>query len=161
MVTQHRDLTIKFQGLDANLLISADTPIKSNFPRPLPDLTIDVMSLLGDPAVSKRFTPEYLATAQVDRVQLASESLECVVTLASGEVIVYKLKSSFGDDSSHFWETSDTELVCLQHLPSLAGPRYYPALMLDTGRGRVSAVAMSDIGKGVHHTGAKNGSHSQ
>lgn len=106
------------------------------------------MSLLGDPALSKHFTPEYLATAHVDRVQLAPESLECVVALASGEVIVYKLKSSFGDDEvSRYWQSSDDELLCLQHLPSLAGPKYYPSLMLNSGRGRVTAIAMSDIGE--------------
>lgn len=106
------------------------------------------MSLLADPAVSKNFAPEYLIKAHIAHVQIASESLECVVALESGEAVVYKLRSAFNDDeASRYWETPHAELVCLQHLSSLASPKYYPSLMLNTGRGRVTAMAMSDIGK--------------
>ncbi|KAJ7492344.1 WD40 containing snare-dependent exocytosis protein [Mycena latifolia] len=147
LMTQHHNpaAAIQFHDISAQLLITTDaTPIENHFPTPLPGLTIDLRSLLTDAAVVKKTSPSFLERATVQSGYLARQSLECAIQFVSGEVVVYRLKSSSANPPK-FTETSDEELVPLEHVLSSDDARFNPYFLLTTGK-PVSAYAISDIG---------------
>ncbi|KAH8099770.1 lethal giant larvae like, C-terminal-domain-containing protein [Cristinia sonorae] len=141
-MTNHRDLTIRFQDISSQLLVSSSTsPLKYSFPSPLPILTIDLTSALSDPAIVTRTSPKFIDEAQIASVHLATESLECAAVLHTGEVILYRLIHSGG-----LHHPEDAELVSLHHIPALPGNRFRPAFAILSGMGSATAFAISDIG---------------
>ncbi|KAJ6621080.1 lethal giant larvae like, C-terminal-domain-containing protein [Mycena sp. CBHHK59/15] len=147
LMTHHRDLAaaLQFHDISAQLLTSAEaSPIGNHFPNPLPSLTINLKSLLTDAAVVKKTSPTFINHAAVQSAHLARQSLECAVVFASGELIVYRLKSDPAGPLQ-FKETLDEELVLLEHVLSPDGSRFTPYFLLTTGK-PVSACAISDIG---------------
>ncbi|KAJ7631237.1 WD40 containing snare-dependent exocytosis protein [Roridomyces roridus] len=146
LITQHRNLAsaVQFHDASAQLLIVSDTtPIENHFPQPLPSLTIDLKALLTDAAAVKRTSPSFHQQAEVQSVYLATQALECAVQLASGEVIVFRLKSD--ERPMSHTETVDEELVHLGHIFTPENSRFAPYFLLTTGK-PVSACAISDIG---------------
>jgi syntaxin-binding protein 5 len=136
-------MTIRFQDLDAQLLVSEpEAPLLSSFPRVADELSIDVLALLADSAVSEHFPPALLQGVDVSSVQLSSQTLDVVVTLNSGEVILYRSDGSSG----MYWQSADDELACLEHVAVQDGRRYYPALMVVSSHGSATAASISDIG---------------
>lgn len=83
--------------------------------------------------------------ASIHSIQFAPESLECAVVFTTGELCLYRLQSKTGPTS--YREAADAELVILDHIPANAGHRFAPYFLLATGRGYLSACALSDIGK--------------
>ncbi|KAJ7103251.1 WD40 containing snare-dependent exocytosis protein [Mycena belliarum] len=147
LMTHHHNAAaaLQFHDISAQLLITSDsTPIENHFPNPLPGLTIDLRTLLTDAAVVKRTSPSFLAHAIVQSAYLARQSLECAVQFASGELVVYRLKSDPAN-APRFTETHDDELVPLEHVLSSDDARFSPYFLLTTGK-PVSACAISDIG---------------
>ncbi|KAI0783299.1 lethal giant larvae like, C-terminal-domain-containing protein [Abortiporus biennis] len=145
LITQHRDLKVRFQDLSAQLLISSDeSPLTSSFPNLLPALTIDLTSVLTDPAVFTRTSSHFIDEARIDSVFFATESLECAISLKSGDVILYRLISE-GTSTSHV-NLQDEELISMQHIPLQVGERFRPLLMIMSNRGKVTACALSDVG---------------
>ncbi|CAL1694488.1 unnamed protein product [Somion occarium] len=146
LITYHRNLTIRFQDLTARLLLSSDTsPLTNAFPNPLPALTINLTTILADPAVATRATPKFLEEARIQSVQFASESRECGIILQTGEIALYRL--AHGETPTGIATMSeDKELVSLQHLHPQPGDKFHPIFMLMAGRGAVAAVGLSDIG---------------
>ncbi|KAJ7675329.1 lethal giant larvae like, C-terminal-domain-containing protein [Mycena rosella] len=147
LMTQHHNpaAALQFHDISAQLLITSDaTPIENHFPKPLPGLTIDLRALLTDASVVKKTSPSFLERAVVQSAHLARQSLECVVQFVSGEVVVYRLKSDPANPPK-FTETSDDELVALEHVLSPDDARFSPYFLLTTGK-PVSACAISDIG---------------
>lgn len=146
-MTQHRNLAValQFHDISAQLLITSDAPIENHFPKPLPGLTIDLRMLLTDAAVVKKTSPSFVEHAVVQSAHLARQSLECVVQLASGEVVVYRLKTD-SPNPHKFTESDDDELVPLEHVLTSEDSRFSPYFLLTTGR-PVSACAISDIGE--------------
>jgi syntaxin-binding protein 5 len=147
-MTWHRNPTaaIQFHDISAQLLITSDaTPIENHFPKPLPRLTIDLRTLLTDSAVVKKTSPSFLERARVEWAYLARQSLECAVQFASGEIVVYRLKSSSAS-LPKFTEMSDDELVPLEHVLSSDDARFSPYFLLTTGK-PVTACAISDVGE--------------
>ncbi|KAJ6520108.1 WD40 containing snare-dependent exocytosis protein [Mycena sanguinolenta] len=146
LMTQHRKLTaaVQFHDMSAQLLVTSGTPIENHFPKPLPGLTIDLQTVLTTPTVVQKTSPSFLEHAVVQTAYLARQSLECAVQLASGEVIVYRLKAET-PQSHQFAETEDEELVPLAHVLTPEDSRFAPYFLLTTGK-PVSAFAISYIG---------------
>ncbi len=147
LITRHKDLTVRFQDISSQLLISSyESPIRDYFPQPIPSLTIDLVPLLAEPAVVSRTSPKYFREARISSVHLAPEALECAVVLRGGEVALYKLLSI---DTPVGTPTSleDAELISLKHVPVDNGNRFRPQFVITAGRGPVSAFAISDVGK--------------
>ncbi|KAF7347607.1 WD40 containing SNARE-dependent exocytosis protein [Mycena venus] len=146
LMTQHRNLTValQFYDISAQLLVTSDAPIENHFPKALPGLTIDLQTLLTDAAVVKKTSPSFLQNAAVKTAYLARQSLECVVQLVSGEVVVYRLKPD-SPAPHQFVKAEDEELVSLEHVLTSEESRFAPYFLLTTGK-PVSACAISDIG---------------
>ncbi|KAJ7361454.1 WD40 containing snare-dependent exocytosis protein [Mycena albidolilacea] len=146
LMTLHRNLTvaIQFHDISAQLLVTTDAPIENHFPKPLHGLTIDLQALLTDAAVVKKTSPSFLEHAAVETAYLARQSLECAVQLASGEVVVYRLKPE-SPNPPKFTEVEDDELVSLEHVLTSEDSRFAPYFLLTTGK-PVSACAISDVG---------------
>ncbi|KAK7063993.1 WD40 containing snare-dependent exocytosis protein [Favolaschia claudopus] len=146
LITLHRNLTfaIQFHDISAQLLVTNDAPIENDFPKPLPRLTIDLQTLLTDAAVVKKTSPSFFEHAAVQKVHFGQQSLECVVQLASGEVVVYRLKPET-PHPQQYTEIVDEEIVLLDNVLASDDSRFAPYFLLTTGK-PVSACAISDIG---------------
>ncbi|KAG6837327.1 hypothetical protein H0H93_011422 [Arthromyces matolae] len=139
----HRDLTITFDDMSAQLLdIQRPTPLQSDFPNPLSDLTIDLKDVLLDSVVSSRTSPTVLEHARVEWAHFTPETLEITIVLSSGEIVLYRLSGP--RNPSVFREAQDRELVVLEHVRSHKG--YSPYIMLAPMCGPVDACAMSGMG---------------
>lgn len=137
---------MQFHDISAQLLINLrPIPIEKDFPNPLPELIIELGPVLIDPAVSKNASPTFLTQTRIESVQLASESLECSVAFRSGELVVFRLQTAV----TSYKEVSDKELVSLQHIEPAPGRRFRPYFLLTSGKGPLTASAISDAGKFV------------
>ncbi|KAJ7040330.1 WD40 containing snare-dependent exocytosis protein [Mycena alexandri] len=145
LLTRHRNLAtaVQFHDISAQLLITSDAPIANHFPKSLPGLTIDLGTLLTDASVIKKTSPT-MNHAVLQSAYLARQSLECVIQLASGEIIVYRLKTG-SENPPRSPEVQDDEIVLLDHVFTSEGSRFAPYFLLTTGK-PVSACAISDIG---------------
>ncbi|KAI0081067.1 hypothetical protein K474DRAFT_1656898 [Panus rudis PR-1116 ss-1] len=146
LITHHRDLTVRFQELNARRLVSSEeAPLTASFPNPLPALTIDLACVLADSEIVARTSPRFADEALIDSVHFAIESLETAVTLKTGELFLYR--SVHGESTPGMpKQLEDRELVSLQHASVQPGRRYKPMFALMPERGRVAAFALSDIG---------------
>ncbi|RDB29510.1 Uncharacterized protein C1F3.03 [Hypsizygus marmoreus] len=143
LITHHRDFTVQFYDISAQLLIGLQpTPMQHSFPHLLHDLLIDLKPVFTDAFVTRRISPAYLDHARIESVHFAAEALETVAVMKTGEVLVYRLSGP--RQSTRYRESSDEELIVLDHVPSQRG--FSPYLMLAPGRGPVEACALSDIG---------------
>lgn len=141
LVTHHRDRTVQFQDYSAQLLASnRPNPLQHHFPNPLAHLTIDLNSILI-PSICKTTAPN----VGVKSVYFASESLECAIVLENGDVAVYRFKPE-PDNPKPYKEASDAELLILEHVISPIDLKFSPYFLLTSGKGPVSACAISDIG---------------
>ncbi|KAG1757244.1 lethal giant larvae like, C-terminal-domain-containing protein [Suillus lakei] len=124
LITCHRDLTVRFHDASPQLLISSSTsPLQKDYPFAIHDLTIDLSCLPLSNA------PE------VATVQVASESLECVVLLKSGDLLVYRLNTTQVNPPTE--PEGNKEFVLLDTSPFLMLPR---------GNVSLTCCALSDIG---------------
>ncbi|KAK7695037.1 hypothetical protein QCA50_002225 [Cerrena zonata] len=146
LITYHRDLIVRFQDLTAKLLVSSETsPLTSSFPNPIPHLAIDLTPVLSEPAIATRTSPRFFDEARIQYVQLATECLECGIVLQTGEVVIYRLDHGEASSTSQT-VLEDKELIGLSHIVPQTGHKYRPAFMFMSGRGPMSAFALSDIG---------------
>ncbi|KAH9947113.1 lethal giant larvae like, C-terminal-domain-containing protein [Amylocystis lapponica] len=169
LITHHPDFVVRFQDFSSQQLLSSpENPLSSSFPTELPALTIELASLLADPSL--HLTPSRTArrtspvpsqhssrppsvsslipedTARIGSVHIAPESLECVIVLRTGAVVLYKLDNPNESASFAPKDLSDAELVSLEHVNVRTGLRYHPFLGIKPAHGQVSACAVSDIG---------------
>ena len=145
VVTTHYNLTVRFQDISAHLLKPDSPSVEKTFPNLLPDLTIDVTDVLVDPRVSAQIPNLILHQARIDSVHLSRESFECAIVLQTGHAVIYRLCSELRENIPQK-ELSDKELINLEHVPFRGGRRYSPFLMIDAGKGCMTAFASSDIG---------------
>jgi syntaxin-binding protein 5 len=136
---------VRFQDISAHLLKPDSPNVEKTFPCLLPDLTIDVADVLVDPRVSARIPTSILHQARIDSVHLSRESFECAIVLQTGHAVIYRLCSELRENIPPK-DISDKELIILEHIPLRSGRRYSPFLMIDAGKGRMTAFASSDIG---------------
>lgn len=176
LATWHADCTVRFWDISPHLLV-LPTPLRFEYPNPLPHLTISIGEWLRHPDLSHLPIAKQWATdrsqVQIASVYLARESLECVVTFVSGEVIVTKFAQAKAesvheansvaeedderDPSSpradyfpqqpaqgHDWFEEITEI---DHLAKYATDGFKPVAVLTVRRGEVVTCAVSDIGE--------------
>ncbi|WVR08305.1 hypothetical protein IAU60_005358 [Kwoniella sp. DSM 27419] len=93
LVTSHADSTIRFWDASPHLLI-LPTPLRFEFPSPLPHLTISIGEYLKHPDLAHlplaQLWREDRSAVRVKSVHLAREALECTITFVTGEVLVTK-----------------------------------------------------------------------
>lgn len=87
----------------------------------------------------------------IDTIYLADESLEVAVVLNTGEVVLYRLKPE-SEEPPLYRQVPDQELAILEHIPRFSGQRFSSYYLLAPHRGRLSACAISDVGKFYHST---------
>ncbi|KAG6873217.1 hypothetical protein C0995_001571 [Termitomyces sp. Mi166 len=142
LVTWHRDLTVCFEDLSAQLLTAQrPAPLQTDFPNMFFDLTLDLRPVLLDPFVDTRTSPTLMEHTRISSVYFATEALETIVVLTTGEVIQYQL-SGPRKPMTHR-DARDKELIILGHIPSHRG--FSPHLMLSPELGPAEACAVSDI----------------
>lgn len=144
LVTHHRNLTVNFQDITAQLLIgSAASPLTTAYPAPLPHLTIALPLLLSESCIAEASHPLALAQAEIQSAQLTSESGECAIAMRSGHVFVYR----YDERQRNVSDITDEKdgVVRLAHIPAEAGT-FQPMLMVENRWGAVSACELSSIG---------------
>jgi syntaxin-binding protein 5 len=147
LITHHRDHTVQFQDISAQLLLEHGSPsIQNHFPKPLHAFTIGLNSLLTDAAVTMHTSPSFISKPEISSVHLAGESLECAVVFKTGELALYRLGSVAPADMI-YREAEDQELIIVEHIPVPNNQRYHPYFILTPGLGRVTTCALSDIGE--------------
>ena len=125
------------------LIPPASSPFTSAFPRALPGLSIDVLSLLGSPEMAAHGFASFTGQARIDDVQLAIESLEIALVLSGGEVLLYRMTDHAGAVRR---ELLDKQLVSLEHVPVAEGLRFKPYFLIKA-EGPVTAFSISDVGE--------------
>ena len=174
MITWHPDATVRFWDLSPHLLL-LPTPLRFEYPGPLPHLTIS----LGDYLKHRDVTHLPLAKlwrddpskVRIKSVHLARDSLECTMTMMTGEVVIFKFKEAKSDDGeddaeglnddedpSYFPKmdmpelnkTGDKEWVEevteLGHLAKGKTDGFKPVAIFSLKQGAVTQCAVSDIG---------------
>ena len=104
LVTFHPDATVRFWDASPHLLL-LPTPLRFEYPCPLPHLTISISEYLKHPDVAHlplaKLWEDDRSKVRIKSVHLAREALECVITFSTGEVIVTKFgegKAGPGDE---------------------------------------------------------------
>ncbi|KAM0753508.1 hypothetical protein T439DRAFT_377696 [Meredithblackwellia eburnea MCA 4105] len=105
LVTLHLDLTVRFWDVSDSLLHN----VEEDVPRPLSHLDVNLRSLLKDPVAMEldvsRVFRERPWEVELDKVDLATETLELAVSFSSGEVVVLRLV--YGEQESSAWRAED------------------------------------------------------
>jgi hypothetical protein len=108
LVTFHPDATVRFWDASPHLLL-LPTPLRFEYPGPLPHLTISIGEYLKHPDVAHLPLAKLWETdrskVRIKSVHLAREALECVITLVTGEVIVTK----FGESKKNAQDGDEVE----------------------------------------------------
>ncbi|OCF77713.1 hypothetical protein I204_01711 [Kwoniella mangroviensis CBS 8886] len=103
-ITFHSDCTIKFWDASPHLLL-LPTPLRFEYPMPLPHLTISIGDYLKHPDVTHLPLAQLWlndrAKVRIKSVHLAKEALECVITFYTGEVIVTKFAEAKGSPAGN------------------------------------------------------------
>jgi len=105
LATWHADCTVRFWDVSPHILL-LPTPLRFEYPSALPHLTISLAEWLTHHDVLHLPLAKLWANerhkVKISSVHLAREALECVITMASGEVIVTKFgqhKAGAEDDT--------------------------------------------------------------
>lgn len=97
LATFHADATVRFWDVSPHLLL-LPTPLRFEYPGPLPHLTISIGDYLRGLDVAHLPLAKLWQTdrsaVRIKSVHLAREALECVVTMSTGEVIVTKFQEA-------------------------------------------------------------------
>ncbi|CCM03744.1 uncharacterized protein FIBRA_05890 [Fibroporia radiculosa] len=161
LITHDLDLSVRFLDLSAQLLVSSlDNPLSATFPKPWPALTIEVSPVIHDPSLHLVTSPSsslhvsssssqstfeqaiHGGQLHIASVHIAPESLECMIALTNGALIVYRLRSGEGEAAVN---PPDEELVSLTHISSTR--MFQPFFAVKPGQGAITACAVADTGK--------------
>lgn len=178
LITSHPDATIRFWDISPHLLL-LPTPLRFEYPGPLPHLTISLGTYLSHPDLSHlplaKLWEHDRSKVIIKSVNLAREALECMVTMVSGEIIVFKFapakgKHPSGDDVEELdgedgsprdgyfppvmsvpLQESDPnewveEVLEIGHLARYKVDGFKPVAIFSPKRGEVIHCAVSDIG---------------
>ncbi len=138
------------------------SPLKFEYPSPLPHLTISIANVLKHPTLAHtpiaRLYKEKPSAIKIASVTLSTGSLECMIAMSTGEVFLYKFAEaslSSKEPEDYFMESQESEagqatvdeITNLSHLANPTADGFKPVMMLTAGRGQVVATAVSDIGE--------------
>ena len=144
VATYHTDLTVRFRDLNAQLLVSSEAdPLLADFPTLLPELTIDLLTVLAAPSIASQTSPELIGEGHISSTYFAPQSLECAVVLQSGEIAVFRQAEGVILQQN----VKDQEIISASHLPVATGQKFHPSFLLIAKRGPATACALSDIGE--------------
>ena len=169
MATWHPDACVRFWDISPHLLL-LPTPLRFEYPGPLPHLTISLGRLLEQDELRHlplaKLWKTDRARVKIASVYLAREALECTITLQTGEVIVTKFQEAKGgggdegddEDQGYFppvpvhpnqgeedgWVEEVTEVG---HLVKDCTDGFRPVAIITLKRGEVTRCAVSDIGE--------------
>lgn len=176
LITAHPDASIRFWDVSPHLLL-LPTPLRFEYPGPLPHLTISLGTYLAHPDLAHLPLAKLWETDRsqvvIKSIDLAREALELTVTMMTGEIIVFKFgqaKSGVSRDDDveelepdsprdgYFPkmavpESSAThdgwieEVMELGHLARLRTDGFRPVAIFTPKRGEVIRCAVSDIGE--------------
>ncbi|KAG7099718.1 hypothetical protein E1B28_001536 [Marasmius oreades] len=142
LITSHSNLAVQLWDVSASLLTNArPNPVEYEFPNPLPRLTMDLKLVLTDARVAPTLSRSDCRMISI--VDFTSGSLECAVSLSTGEVVLYHMGSS---DEGFDDFKPDEGLVSLQDLSCLPGSKFRPYLLVNAKKGPVSAMSLADAG---------------
>jgi len=93
LITSHPDASVRFWDISPHLLL-LPTPLRFEYPGPLPHLTISLGTYLSHPDLAHlplaRLWETDRSKVVIKSIHLAREALECTITMVSGEIIVFK-----------------------------------------------------------------------
>ncbi|ORX37991.1 lethal giant larvae like, C-terminal-domain-containing protein [Kockovaella imperatae] len=170
LMTWHPDATVRFWDISPHLLL-LPTPLRFEYPGPLPHLTISLGSILQHSDVAHlpiaKLWKTDRAKVRIASVHLAREALECTITMTTGEVIVTK----FQDGDENAGDTEDLnddeergyfprmnlpdsaeeegyveEITEIGHLAKTSMDGFRPVAIITLKRGEARKCAVSDIG---------------
>ncbi|KAH9486242.1 hypothetical protein JR316_0000306 [Psilocybe cubensis] len=146
LMSYNKDLSIRFFDFSTQLLIpsAASDHLENDWPEPIPGLTIQLYEILEDPGIAQIFG-NALPSLSIQSVLIASEALELAILMKSGEVIVYN-SSSHRSMVRSLNQTTDPQIVMLDHLCPRPGCRLAPYFMFVPRKGPVEACALADTG---------------
>ncbi|KAI0033991.1 lethal giant larvae like, C-terminal-domain-containing protein [Vararia minispora EC-137] len=129
IISQHTDQSIRFVDISAQLLLpDTETLLVSPFPKTLPSLTIEPLSVWNHPSVCSRITVDHLQPPVVRSFYFSSEALELSILFSTGAVIIYRLSDRENVEDER--EMDDFEMISLEHIPVTSGLRFKPVLLI-------------------------------
>jgi syntaxin-binding protein 5 len=174
LATYHADATVRFWDVSPHLLL-LPTPLRFEYPGPLPHLTISIPEYLKGLDVAHLPLAKLWETdksaVRIKSVHLAREALECVITMVTGEVVVTKFgesKKNAHDDTEElddspvdsYFPTNPAsgmpsaskqewieEVTEIGHLAKWKHDGFKPVAIFTLKRGEAIACAVSDIGE--------------
>ena len=173
LATSHPDATVRFWDISPHLLV-LPTPLRFEYPGPLPHLSIYLGHWLTHPHVAHlplaRLWASDRSKVVIKSVHLAREALECTITMKTGEIIVTK----FHEARTGSYEEADKtprdsyfptmppamtpaeveedpsewieEVLEIGHLAKYSTDGFKPVAIFTPKRGQVTHCAVSDIG---------------
>lgn len=121
--------------------------METDFPRSLGHLTININATLADPQLRK--DREYHCNPEVLSVQLARESLECLIALKSGDVLIYRL---LPQNEVQHPTTEVDERIVLFDAEMTCNSKFRPYMMLRRRPTQVTSCSLCDIGGSAFHS---------
>jgi hypothetical protein len=173
LVTHHADATVRFWDVSPHLLL-LPTPLRFEYPGPLPHLTISIPEYLKNLDVAHlplaKLWEMDKPAVRIKSVHLAREALECVMTMVTGEVIVTKFGEAKRGAQDETEELNDSpvesyfpvpkadipsapkqewieEVTEIGHLAKWKHDGFKPVAIFTLKRGEAVACAVSDIGR--------------
>ena len=152
MTSYNLDGTVQFFDISAQLLsvqIAENLRPKAlehEFPNILPALTVDINNVYEDPHIASLLG---LGTGKVPRITLVefAPRCACVIAVESGDVMVFRMRTSTIVNPCHCKELPDPELIPMGHIQIAHGKQLEPHLIIRHVSGRVEASSIADIGK--------------
>lgn len=152
MASYNFDGTVQFFDISAQLLsvqIAENLRPKAlehEFPNSLPALTIDINKVYEDPHTANLLD---LGKEKVPPITLLefSPQCACVIAVESGDVMVFRMRTSTIVNPCHCKELPDPELIPAGHIQVNPGKLLEPHLIVRHVSGRVEASSIANIGK--------------
>ena len=142
LLTFHPDATVRFWDASPHILL-LPTPLRFEYPGPLPHLTFSVGDYLKHPEIAHlplaRLWETDRSRVRIKSVHLAREALELIITFATGEIMV----SKFGEATSGASGDDVEELDEEGERPSIPRDDYFPP-QLPVSPGVRSSAAPKD-----------------
>jgi hypothetical protein len=131
---------------DQLLQETGGAPLKHDFPEAIDELEIDLRPILGL-IDSERYPRQvHNPVKAVTEVHLAVGSMECAIVLSTGELFVYRSRSTQTTQGANGFQ--DRELRSLTHISVESWRSFVPYFaLIAPERGGVQTAAISEIGK--------------